>query len=147
MRASSLTAAAPSVMNEKLFRRVAPAAGPLGLAAAQSRRMGIDRVLPFPVLAKLGLKVDDIDLWESTKRLPFRCCTRLTTNLDCPTQRQWRRHCRGSSVWCDRPAPDALIEGKRQGSSACASRCVLVVAWALRASSRFCKPRSFTVNP
>jgi acetyl-CoA C-acetyltransferase len=34
------------------------------------------------------------------------------------------------------------------GSSACASRCV-VVAWALRASSRFCKPRSFlpSVNP
>ena len=109
------------VMNEKLAeqRGLKPLGRFLGFAVAgcEPDEMGIGPVFAIPkVLKRLGLTVDDIDLWELNEAFAVQvlyCRDKLGIPMR-PAQRQRRRHRRRPSLRRVRPAPDRPCADRRQ---------------------------------
>ena len=100
------------------------------VAACEPDEMGIGPVFAVPkVLARLGLKVDDIDLWELNEAFAVQvlyCADRLGIPMD-------RLNVNGGAIAVGHPygvsgqrlTGHALIEGKRRGAKrVCVTMCI-----------------------
>ncbi|MEO8015368.1 acetyl-CoA C-acyltransferase [Polaromonas sp.] len=122
------------VMDEKTAERkgLAPLGRFLGFAVAgcEPDEMGIGPVFAIPkVLAKLGLKVSDIDLWELNEAFAVQvlyCADKLGIPMD-------RLNVNGGAIAVGHPygvtgqrlTGHALIEGKRRGARhVCVTMCI-----------------------
>ena len=122
------------MMNEKLVsvRGLKPIGRFLGFAVAgcEPDEMGIGPVFAIPkVLAKLGLSVNDIDLWELNEAFAVQvlyCADKLGIPMD-------RLNVNGGAIAVGHPygvtgqrlTGHALIEGKRRGAKrVCVTMCV-----------------------
>ncbi|PPE70616.1 acetyl-CoA C-acyltransferase [Caldimonas thermodepolymerans] len=122
------------VMSEKLAeqRNLKPLGRFLGFAVAgcEPDEMGIGPVFAVPkVLQRLGLKVDDIDLWELNEAFAVQvlyCADRLGIPMD-------RLNVNGGAIAIGHPygvsgqrlVGHALIEGKRRGAKrVCVTMCI-----------------------
>jgi acetyl-CoA C-acetyltransferase len=122
------------VMNEKLVsaRGLKPLGRFLGFAVAgcEPDEMGIGPVFAIPkVLAKLGLKVDDIDLWELNEAFAVQvlyCADKLGIPME-------KLNVNGGAIAVGHPygvtgqrlTGHALIEGKRRGvKRVCVTMCI-----------------------
>ena len=122
------------VMDEKVAERkgLAPLGRFLGFAVAgcEPDEMGIGPVFAIPkVLAKLGLKVSDIDLWELNEAFAVQvlyCADKLGIPMD-------RLNVNGGAIAVGHPygvtgqrlTGHALIEGKRRGAKrVCVTMCI-----------------------
>ena len=122
------------VMDEKVAERkgLAPLGRFLGFAVAgcEPDEMGIGPVFAIPkVLAKLGLGVNDIDLWELNEAFAVQvlyCADKLGIPMD-------RLNVNGGAIAVGHPygltgqrlTGHALIEGKRRGARrVCVTMCI-----------------------
>ncbi|MFZ2388845.1 MAG: acetyl-CoA C-acyltransferase [Polaromonas sp.] len=122
------------VMDEKVAERkgLAPLGRFLGFAVAgcEPDEMGIGPVFAIPkVLAKLGLKIDDIDLWELNEAFAVQvlyCADKLGIPMD-------RLNVNGGAIAVGHPygvtgqrlTGHALIEGQRRGAKrVCVTMCI-----------------------
>jgi len=122
------------VMDEKTAERkgLAPLGRFLGFAVAgcEPDEMGIGPVFAIPkVLARLGLKVDDIDLWELNEAFAVQvlyCADKLGIPMD-------RLNVNGGAIAVGHPygvtgqrlTGHALIEGRRRGARrVCVTMCI-----------------------
>ena len=122
------------VMDEKVAERkgLAPLGRFLGFAVAgcEPDEMGIGPVFAIPkVLAKLGLKVSDIDLWELNEAFAVQvlyCADKLGIPMD-------KLNVNGGAIAVGHPygvtgqrlTGHALIEGKRRGAKrVCVTMCI-----------------------
>ena len=122
------------VMNERVAENkgLAPLGRFLGFAVAgcEPDEMGIGPVFAIPkVLAKLGLSVDDIDLWELNEAFAVQvlyCADKLDIPMD-------RLNVNGGAIAVGHPygvtgqrlSGHALIEGKRRGAKrVCVTMCI-----------------------
>lgn len=122
------------VMDEKVAERkgLAPLGRFLGFAVAgcEPDEMGIGPVFAIPkVLAKLGLKISDIDLWELNEAFAVQvlyCADKLGIPMD-------RLNVNGGAIAVGHPygvtgqrlTGHALIEGKRRGAKrVCVTMCI-----------------------
>jgi acetyl-CoA C-acetyltransferase len=127
-------AGAVVVMDEKLAERkgLKPLGRFLGFAVAgcEPDEMGIGPVFAIPkVLARLGLKIDDIDLWELNEAFAVQvlyCADKLGIPMD-------RLNVNGGAIAVGHPygvtgqrlTGHALIEGKRRGAKrVCVTMCI-----------------------
>jgi acetyl-CoA C-acetyltransferase len=122
------------IMDEKVAQKkgLAPLGRFLGFAVAgcEPDEMGIGPVFAIPkVLAKLGLKIDDIDLWELNEAFAVQvlyCADKLGIPMD-------RLNVNGGAIAVGHPygvtgqrlTGHALIEGKRRGAKrVCITMCI-----------------------
>ncbi|MEO7401444.1 MAG: acetyl-CoA C-acyltransferase [Polaromonas sp.] len=122
------------VMDEKVAERkgLAPLGRFLGFAVAgcEPDEMGIGPVFAIPkVLAKLGLKISDIDLWELNEAFAVQvlyCADKLGIPMD-------KLNVNGGAIAVGHPygvtgqrlTGHALIEGKRRGAKrVCVTMCI-----------------------
>jgi acetyl-CoA C-acetyltransferase len=122
------------VMNETVAERkgLKPLGRFLGFAVAgcEPDEMGIGPVFAIPkVLAKLGLKIDDIDLWELNEAFAVQvlyCADKLGIPMD-------KLNVNGGAIAVGHPygvtgqrlTGHALIEGKRRGAKrVCVTMCI-----------------------
>jgi acetyl-CoA C-acetyltransferase len=122
------------IMDEKVAQKkgLAPLGRFLGFAVAgcEPDEMGIGPVFAIPkVLAKLGLKIDDIDLWELNEAFAVQvlyCADKLGIPMD-------RLNVNGGAIAVGHPygvtgqrlTGHALIEGKRRGAKkVCVTMCI-----------------------
>ena len=111
---------------------------PLGIfrgfavAGCEPDEMGIGPVFAIPkLLERAGKTIADIDLWELNEAFAVQVlyCARRAGHSRRPAQREWRRHCGGTSLRHDGRAPRRTCAHRRQASRREARRGYHVHRW------------------